>query len=404
MRKDVKLGFAIGGVLLAVLIVYVLVVPGGGDKRLTSATGGDASSQTAGGAGSGVSLEPVPPVPPPVTPSTTTESTNTGAVAQAPQSPPPAPPTTFNPPPSAPSARAAGGTDPFEQPKDEAVASANSKSRDVDWSKLLNDSQVLMVPEPTPAGGRAAAVTPPSSSSEQKADSTVATGSVPDITKPGPTPLDPPAARDAAQAKGDATAEAAPKAQSGEQPASTPPPSGDVAGPPAPPAPAEQQQQAPTVADSGNTTGDSSAAAAPTVHVVQAGESFSSISMTAYGNANLYAAIMRANPGVEPTRLRPGMKINIPPVSTAQPQSAVNTDVAQVTAAKVEPAIDPQTQYRVQAGDSLYGIAKKLYGRGDKSTKLYEANKQLIGEDMNNLKLGQVLTLPEPPTKLAASR
>src|SRR4051794_11520485 len=28
MRKDVKLGFAIGGVLLAVLIVYVLVVPG----------------------------------------------------------------------------------------------------------------------------------------------------------------------------------------------------------------------------------------------------------------------------------------------------------------------------------------------------------------------------------------
>src|SRR3954470_23169063 len=32
MRKDVKLGFAIGGVLLAVLIVYVLVISGGDNK------------------------------------------------------------------------------------------------------------------------------------------------------------------------------------------------------------------------------------------------------------------------------------------------------------------------------------------------------------------------------------
>src|SRR5262245_38945702 len=39
MRKDVKLGFAIGGVLLAVLIVYVLVVPGSDNKPAPQAKG-----------------------------------------------------------------------------------------------------------------------------------------------------------------------------------------------------------------------------------------------------------------------------------------------------------------------------------------------------------------------------
>src|SRR5688500_9479982 len=135
MRKDVKLGFAIGGVLLAVLIVYVLVVPGGGDKRLASATGGaDESAQSGSGAGAGVSLEPVTPAKPATTP-------NSDGVAQV---PPPAPPATFTP---------AGGTDPFEQPKaDDAVARKDGKSNDVDWSKLLNDSQMLMVTPDKPAG------------------------------------------------------------------------------------------------------------------------------------------------------------------------------------------------------------------------------------------------------------
>ena len=57
MRNDVKLGFAIGGVLLAVLIVYVLVVPGGSktarQTRVTPPAQGDGR----------VTLEPVPATP-----------------------------------------------------------------------------------------------------------------------------------------------------------------------------------------------------------------------------------------------------------------------------------------------------------------------------------------------------
>jgi nucleoid-associated protein YgaU len=53
----------------------------------------------------------------------------------------------------------------------------------------------------------------------------------------------------------------------------------------------------------------------------------------------------------------------------------------------------------VQQGDSLYAISKKLYGRGDRYLRIFEANKATLGDDVNAvLKTGQVLTLPEPPT------
>ena len=381
MRKDVKLGFAIGGVLLAVLIVYVLVVPGGGDKRVASATG--EGSQTDNG--SGVSLEPVAPTSPATQPSGGASATAAGT-----GTPPPAAPATFTPP--------AGGTDPFEQP--EPVA-GNAKAKDVDWSKLLNDSQMLMVQTPSKVPD---VQPPPSASNETRAPVT----EVADITKPGPTPVAPPPAPapTAEQSAPPPPPPAAPteNAQANNTGAAAGDTTNVIADPPTPP---------PVTTDGGPvTSGD---AGGQKIHVVQPGESFSTISMIAYGNPNLYAAIMRANPGVDPQKIRPGMKINIPPASEAMPAPKPaapaapvapvatppaprigNGDAAQV--ARAEQPIDPQTQYRVQPGDNLYSISKKLYGRGDRYLRIHEANKQTLGEDANTLKAGMVLTLPEPPT------
>src|SRR5688572_12430242 len=50
VRRDVKVGMAVGGVLLAVLIVYVLVVPAGdgdGAEQLVTVEGGDTPAQVA---------------------------------------------------------------------------------------------------------------------------------------------------------------------------------------------------------------------------------------------------------------------------------------------------------------------------------------------------------------------
>lgn len=52
----------------------------------------------------------------------------------------------------------------------------------------------------------------------------------------------------------------------------------------------------------------------------------------------------------------------------------------------------PKT-YDVKSGDSLYMIAKKVYGDGSKWQELYAANKDVIGSDANLIKPGQQLVI-----------
>lgn len=52
------------------------------------------------------------------------------------------------------------------------------------------------------------------------------------------------------------------------------------------------------------------------------------------------------------------------------------------------------TVYTVQKGDNLWNIAKKFYGSGALYTKIYEANRGVIGSNPNLIYPGQVLTIP----------
>src|SRR6266496_2212261 len=126
MRNDVKLGFAVGGVLLAVLIVYVLVVPGG------SSTPKQISKNTPSQNERKVTLEPAaPPAAPPAdfTPAAGDKSgDNVAAKTQ-----------TLLLEPQKPAADAGAG----------AVASnSNGAGKDVDWNKLLNEPPALMSDTP----------------------------------------------------------------------------------------------------------------------------------------------------------------------------------------------------------------------------------------------------------------
>jgi nucleoid-associated protein YgaU len=128
-------------------------------------------------------------------------------------------------------------------------------------------------------------------------------------------------------------------------------------------------------------------------HVVAQGETFVSIARAVYGDGRYYQAIVDANPSVTPERLKPGMTIQLPPDS----QVKESRKSSKAAAAASSSASDGKT-YTVQKDDSLYRIAKKLYGNGEKSADLYEANKQVIGPDSTRLKIGMVLTLPEAPS------
>jgi nucleoid-associated protein YgaU len=65
-------------------------------------------------------------------------------------------------------------------------------------------------------------------------------------------------------------------------------------------------------------------AAGPGKYVVQPGDAgFWGIAQNVYGNGNLYPALERANPDVNPRSLRVGQVINVPPASEIETQPAL---------------------------------------------------------------------------------
>jgi len=55
---------------------------------------------------------------------------------------------------------------------------------------------------------------------------------------------------------------------------------------------------------------------------------------------------------------------------------------------------EAQGIYVVKSGDSLSKIAKEVYGEGKRWPEIYEANKELIGDDPNLIHPGQKLKIP----------
>lgn len=346
MRKDVKLGFAIGAVLLVVLIVYVLAVSGDSGNK-TVAQGDEAADVQDGG----VSLEPVDGGDAPV--------------------PPPAPAAEFSPP-------AEDGRDPFAPaPSPSSNTAANddgsaegAPSKD-DWNKILNEQLVLMTETP------------------QRTGEALSGGPATPVAEPRNDGRSAPLAAEPA---------VIPNTGEPSEPAST------TVAPPAAQLPAAEPVEPPTIRPTAAPTVVPPAGNVPVAspkgreHIVQFGETLSSISAAAYGNPNFYPHILRANPTVDPDRIQPGTKIIVPDAATVRPASATPTGQAAAAAAP----LDASRQYRVQAGDSLHGIALRLYGESGKSEAIYQLNKQTIGEDPHKLRIGQVLQLPSAPPARAA--
>lgn len=347
MRKEVKLGFAIGGVVLAVLFVYVLVISSGPPQKKN------------------VSLatpELSPASPEQSSPSNPTDAA-TGAKSDSDST---AANNPANPPASDPASAAPGGAPSPADPNSDRWAKA------LQTGKLDPEKLPLMLTE-TPVDRS----TPPVASPGATA--------VPGVT------ATPGASTPGAPVPSDQTASAA----------TTDPPT--IA--------AQVLGSAPTTLPAGASPALTSGAR---THVVQRGESFSTIAAAVYGSESYYPHLLRANPGIEPKKLRPGMTINIPDpaqvvmvtspggVLGAESQSSIGTSGA--TVSTLANPVDEKTEYRVRTGDSLYKVSIRLYGKSDRVDKLYELNKNVIGPDPAHLKTGMLLKLPEPPTITASAR
>lgn len=130
-------------------------------------------------------------------------------------------------------------------------------------------------------------------------------------------------------------------------------------------------------------------------YVVQSGDTFSTIANKVYGSKKYSQALIKANPDVNPSKLRIGREITVPPKEQV---ASVGGSVGRA-AGEISGPIDASRQYRIAQGDTLTRISTKLYGRSTKWEELYEANKATIGGDPAKLTVGTLISLPQKPAR-----
>lgn len=140
-------------------------------------------------------------------------------------------------------------------------------------------------------------------------------------------------------------------------------------------------------------------------YTVEKGDvSFETIAQKLFGDRRKWTVIARANPWVTPDRLRPGRTVlNIPlEPDNIQGKVIIEGGDPSAPAQPPEPGDSVPTTYVVQKDDTLWGIAKKVYGRGADWRVIYEANRKVI-RDPDRPPAGATLTIPPAPRNRHAS-
>jgi nucleoid-associated protein YgaU len=135
------------------------------------------------------------------------------------------------------------------------------------------------------------------------------------------------------------------------------------------------------------------------VHIVQPGDTFSSISKKYYGTSGKWRVILDANKKLidDPRRLHAGMKLTIPAASSLGNSSiaaAAPARPALEANAAVNPAPAAPRTYVVQKADSPWRIAQKVYGDGNRWKDIMAANQDLGIKEPTDLKPGMTLKIP----------
>ena len=163
--------------------------------------------------------------------------------------------------------------------------------------------------------------------------------------------------------------------------------------PSAPPAPS-----APVSSPAPPVTRPAPAAGKPvgTDYRVASGDTLSSIAQAWFGREQDWPLILKANPDLDPNRLRIGQSIVLPPktrASTAAP-APPRPDAGSASSARPTPG----ATYRIRPGDSLSRISQEAFGAAKYWDRIYEANRSAIGDDPADLTVGMPLRIPRSPS------
>jgi len=137
-------------------------------------------------------------------------------------------------------------------------------------------------------------------------------------------------------------------------------------------------------------------------HIVAQDEVMQTIARHYFGSIDDWKIIAKANPRVDPRKLKPGMILRIP-------KDKLN--IQGVLAGKVvEPGVletprldgsndDSQIiEYVVQSGDSLSRISQRIYGTSRHAQFIFDSNRDIL-RTMDDISIGQLLKLPPIPSK-----
>jgi nucleoid-associated protein YgaU len=130
----------------------------------------------------------------------------------------------------------------------------------------------------------------------------------------------------------------------------------------------------------------------PMHYTVAKGDTLTAISRRFYGDATMVRSIVAANGAAirNPNLIKVGQKIFLPAKGSVNVQPA--SHVAPLAAAGSTVSVRPST-YKVKKGDSLFLIAKRVYGRGSAWVKIYKANQDKI-KNPDRVREGLVLRIP----------
>jgi nucleoid-associated protein YgaU len=141
-------------------------------------------------------------------------------------------------------------------------------------------------------------------------------------------------------------------------------------------------------------------------YMVQPNDSFWTISEKVYETGSLYKALAEHNRSIvaDPSRLKPGTRVEIPPVEyldRTYPALTPEKEHREVAIRRQEMRPPSQSHlpegtrfYTVQEGDTLYNIAKYELGSVSRWNEIKQLNQHVLGEDCNYITPGLELVLP----------
>lgn len=133
-----------------------------------------------------------------------------------------------------------------------------------------------------------------------------------------------------------------------------------------------------------------------TEHIVQPNELMQAIAKHYFGSIDDWTIIAKANPSVDPQKLKPGMVLRIPVDKTNIQGKIVG---AQIQPGVITSHTDPESkviEYVVRSGDSLSVISQRIYGSSHHARFIYESNRDIL-RSMDSISIGQLLKLPPLP-------